>query len=251
MKRAGLVLLTIAIGMSAARAARAEDDTSSTRPAASSEAAPSKKNEKLSAFATQRPHAQGGERNLETGKVYKKGQFLPLNKPVQLALPLSNGRTKGSVDPVTSATRGPVSIPVRSSDTGPVSIPVRTATPPAEAAPSASAPALAPAPPEPVPVAPAPPPVPPPGAAEADDPRARYEAAARLEARDPASALATYRALAGGHGPWAGNALFAAGRLAADRGQRAEAQELLRRYLDRFPSGPNVADARALLDRLR
>lgn len=77
-----------------------------------------------------------------------------------------------------------------------------------------------------------------------------YEAAAKKEKSDPDAALATYRKIASGTGPWAPNALFAAGRLEADRGHRAEATRLLNAYLTRFPRGPNAVDARALIDRM-
>lgn len=79
----------------------------------------------------------------------------------------------------------------------------------------------------------------------------RYETAALAEARDPDVAIAGYRALAAGHSVWSANALFASGRLQAERGRRADARRLLHEYLDRFPSGPNVDDARQLLERLR
>ena len=79
----------------------------------------------------------------------------------------------------------------------------------------------------------------------------RYERAARLEASDPNGAIALYRGLAAGADVWASNALFAHGRLEADRGRRDSARTLLRAYLERFPSGPNAEDARRLLDRLR
>jgi hypothetical protein len=79
----------------------------------------------------------------------------------------------------------------------------------------------------------------------------RYERAARLESSRPADAIAIYRALATESGPWAANALFAAGRLQADRGDRAEAERLLGEYLTRFPHGPNAGDALDLLRRAR
>jgi hypothetical protein len=75
-----------------------------------------------------------------------------------------------------------------------------------------------------------------------------YEQAARSEAKTPAEAMATYRRLAAGGGPWAAPSLFAAGRLAHDRGDTAAARALLRQYLDRYPNGPNADDARRLLD---
>jgi TolA-binding protein len=63
-------------------------------------------------------------------------------------------------------------------------------------------------------------------------------------------ALATYRELAAGSGPWAMNALFAEGRFEVERGHRAEAKRLLDEYLARFPSGPNAQDARVLRARV-
>ena len=79
----------------------------------------------------------------------------------------------------------------------------------------------------------------------------RYNEAAQLEGRRPDEALAIYRDLASGSGPWAMNALFAEGRLQADRGLTDDAQRLLSDYLSRYPQGPNADDARRLLDRIR
>jgi hypothetical protein len=76
--------------------------------------------------------------------------------------------------------------------------------------------------------------------------REQYEAAASLEATDQAAALAAYQKLAKGTDKWAANALFAAGRLAAELG-RADAAELLDQYVARYPKGANAADARTLL----
>jgi hypothetical protein len=81
--------------------------------------------------------------------------------------------------------------------------------------------------------------------------QARYETAAQLEARAPEEALAIYSTLASGSGPWAANALYAEARLQMDRGLATEASALLRRYLERFPDGPNADDARAVLQKLR
>src|SRR5262249_51861580 len=78
-----------------------------------------------------------------------------------------------------------------------------------------------------------------------------YEQAARLEGRAPEQAIAIYRALAAGDDAWAANALYAYGRLEADRHHRAEARQLLGEYLARFPQGVNVRDARHLLEKLR
>jgi hypothetical protein len=82
-------------------------------------------------------------------------------------------------------------------------------------------------------------------------PRDQYEAASRLEAEQPAAAIALYRELAHQGGAWGANALFAAGRLETDRGDQNEARRLLHEYLVRYPTGPNANDARQLLDRLR
>lgn len=82
------------------------------------------------------------------------------------------------------------------------------------------------------------------------DDRARFEKAAALEATDARAALAEYRSLAHGKGKWAANALYAAGRLAAELGDHPVATKLLRSYLARFPSGGNASDARAMLETL-
>ena len=79
----------------------------------------------------------------------------------------------------------------------------------------------------------------------------RYEYAAQLEARDPQQSITIYRVLAAGDDAWAQNALYAYGRLEADRHHRSEALRLLREYLDRFPQGVNARDARQLIDKLR
>jgi hypothetical protein len=76
----------------------------------------------------------------------------------------------------------------------------------------------------------------------------RFERAARLEAKDPAAALAIYQQLARGKGPWAANALYAQARLELERGRPARAEPLLRRYLERHPQGMNAADVRQLLE---
>jgi hypothetical protein len=80
--------------------------------------------------------------------------------------------------------------------------------------------------------------------------QSRYEAAERVERSDPASALRTYLDLGRGSDAWAQNALYAAGRLDADRGARQDAVRLLEEYLRRFPRGSNAQDARALRDSL-
>jgi hypothetical protein len=94
-------------------------------------------------------------------------------------------------------------------------------------------------------------PEPPPPAITSAALRERFESAAALEVRDPLAAARIYRELASGSGAWAANALFAEARLSVERGHREAARTLLSAYLDRFPSGPNAADARALLIRLK
>lgn len=86
-----------------------------------------------------------------------------------------------------------------------------------------------------------------PGSAPALSPRARYEEAARLEGTDPGRAERLYTALARGRGPWSAHALFALGRLELERGQATRGRATLRRYLARYPGGPNAEDARRLL----
>jgi len=80
--------------------------------------------------------------------------------------------------------------------------------------------------------------------------RAAYEGAARSEVSDPAGAMSAYRRLAAGGGPWAAPSLFAAGRLAVERGDRGTGRDLLREYLRRYPTGANAGDARVLLSRV-
>jgi hypothetical protein len=81
--------------------------------------------------------------------------------------------------------------------------------------------------------------------------RARFQTARRQEASDPTAALRAYQELARGDGDSAANALFAAARLEAQRGQAARARELLEAYQRRFPTGSNIEDARSLLRGLR
>lgn len=110
-----------------------------------------------------------------------------------------------------------------------------------------------PPPPVPATITPAPSTAPSPTTSVTDanaEARRQYEAAARSEVSDPAAAMAGYRRVAAGGGPWAAPALYAAGRLAADRGDRPNARALLSEYLRRFPHGANAADARTLLARL-
>ncbi len=76
--------------------------------------------------------------------------------------------------------------------------------------------------------------------------RARYEHLAAIEVRSPSVALAGYIELAHGTSRWAEVALFAAGRLAADR-KDPRATSLLETYLKQFPGGKNADDARELI----
>jgi len=85
----------------------------------------------------------------------------------------------------------------------------------------------------------------------AEPAQARFEAASALERSDPARAVELYRGLEGGTDSWAQHALYAHGRLEAARGNRAQARQILERYLIRFPKGPNSVDARSVLARLR
>lgn len=77
----------------------------------------------------------------------------------------------------------------------------------------------------------------------------KFEKMQSLEVRDPQGAITGYLELSKGNGRWAANALYAAGRLAADRGD-PRAKTFLRIYLRRFPSDDNVMPARTLLKRL-
>jgi hypothetical protein len=85
--------------------------------------------------------------------------------------------------------------------------------------------------------------------AEAERARVAFERAARLEAAEPAKALRIYAAISARPGPWAANALYAAGRLELERGNAERSRTLLQRYLKRYPKGANVSDAQVLLAR--
>jgi hypothetical protein len=87
-------------------------------------------------------------------------------------------------------------------------------------------------------------------AAPVSEPGERFEQAARLEASDPEAAIAVYRKLAAGQGPWAANGLYAEARLEFERGRPQRAATLLRRYLSRYRDGSNVEDVEALLKRI-
>jgi len=82
-------------------------------------------------------------------------------------------------------------------------------------------------------------------------PRERFERAATLERTSPSVSISLYRGMENGSDSWAANALFAHGRLELTRGNRAEAERLLKRYLTRFPRGANADDAQALLKRMK
>ncbi|HEY6035587.1 MAG TPA: FecR domain-containing protein [Kofleriaceae bacterium] len=89
------------------------------------------------------------------------------------------------------------------------------------------------------------------GSAAANDRDAlKYAELARLEASAPDAAMSGYLSLSKGSGRWAQVALYAAGRLAADR-REARAATFLEIYLHRFPHGANADDARQLLARLK
>jgi len=96
-------------------------------------------------------------------------------------------------------------------------------------------------------------PEPAPGSASAesvDRERAEYERLAALEPKSPEQALNGYLLLSKGTSRWAGVAMFAAGRLAADR-HNPEAESLLEKYLKSYPKGANAVDAQRLLSRLK
>lgn len=138
-----------------------------------------------------------------------------------------DGQQWTSTRPETIAARRPAPAPIEAPKTG-------TSSP----RPS-PAPAIAPTRPEP-PATPA---------AGPDLDHAKFDRLVGLEQTNPRAAMTGYLELSQAGGKWAANALFAAGRLAADRGD-ARARTLLEVYLRRFPAGANVDDARALLARL-
>jgi len=82
------------------------------------------------------------------------------------------------------------------------------------------------------------------------DEASEFDRLTSLEARDPKSALAGYLALSKGNTKWSAVALYAAGRLSADR-KDPRAATFLDIYLRRFPRGANAADARDLLNRVK
>ena len=118
---------------------------------------------------------------------------------------------------------------------------VASAGPLAPLAPSLS-PSVPTAPPHvPVPTAPT--------APTAPTEQARFRRLTALEATDPDAAIAGYLTLARGTSRWSELALFAASRLAVDRGD-PRAPGLLISYLHRFPRGANADDARELISQL-
>jgi FecR protein len=78
-----------------------------------------------------------------------------------------------------------------------------------------------------------------------------FNAAARVERRDPDGAAAVYRRIAADGSEWAPTALFALAQLEAKRGHRREAIDLLRAYLAQYPRAINADDAREYLRRLQ
>ncbi len=88
-------------------------------------------------------------------------------------------------------------------------------------------------------------------AVEAERHRREFERAASLEASNPEEATRLYRRLSRADSSWSANALYALARLELVRGNRAAAERELRSYLARYPSGPNVQDARELLRQIR
>jgi hypothetical protein len=79
----------------------------------------------------------------------------------------------------------------------------------------------------------------------------RYNEAQRLEASNPAAAIALYREVARAGGKWGANALYAQALLELERGNTGEARRLLKRYVNRYPKGANIRDAKDLLEGLR
>ncbi len=102
--------------------------------------------------------------------------------------------------------------------------------------------AIAP-PPEPPPVvAPVVPPAPPPTTEHAPSPEAAFNAAQRLEARDPAAAMRAYRAVANGKDRYAALALYSVAELAIARHDATAALAALDEYGRRFARGANAED---------
>jgi len=78
--------------------------------------------------------------------------------------------------------------------------------------------------------------------------RRLFDKAQRMSASDPERAIELFSRVAEGSGTWAALALYAQADLELQRGKRAAARSLLRRYLNRFPRGPNADDARRSLE---
>jgi FecR protein len=177
-----------------------------------------------------------------------------MDPPAPAPRSASHSRNKSAPVPKAASLKQPPLIAANDPAAQPAALPAPVAAPPSlAAAAAATAPASVNPPPKteapttqpPATVAPPPPQPAPPSAQE------MYEAAAQLEAQNPDGALATYRKIAGGGGPWAANALFAAGRLQAHRGRSGDAARLLDEYIARFPNGANAADARELLAKVK
>jgi hypothetical protein len=156
------------------------------------------------------------------------------SSPTSASNPASASTPASTPSPTSTSASTPAYPPLAHTATRPRVAPAPAPTPP---------PALTLAPVAPQDTSPLPPPEP--------TAQSRYETAARLERTDPARALRVYTELARGSDAWAQNALYAAGRLQADRGARTDAARLLEEYLRRFPLGSNAQDARALRESLR
>ena len=160
----------------------------------------------------------------------------------------------GQAVPAATQTSSPVAAPVAPGDPSPVLSPESPATvdAPAVAATHPPSPGRRAATPGPAPSA-----APQVSVAEsaapspAPSPQEQFETAAKIERTRPDDAEALYRQLVSGGTGWSASALFALGRLEADRGRRADAVRLLQEYVTRYPRGINVDDARTLLSQMR
>ena len=183
----------------------------------------------------------------------------PIANPNPNPIAASTPTSTSTPAPTPTPTPAPIAAaPPRPRHSRPAAAP-RLASPQSQPPPEPQAPPQSPPPPapqaqtqiQPQPVAA--PPVPPQDPLPLPDatPQSRYESAAQLERTDPSRALRVYLDLARGADLWSQNALYAAGRLQADRGARTDAARLLEEYLRRFPRGSNAQDARALRESLR
>jgi hypothetical protein len=165
----------------------------------------------------------------------------------------------GPAVPAATQASSPVAAPVAPSEPSPVLSPESPAAvdAPAVATTHPLAPGRRAAPPGSVPPGSAPSAAPQVTVAEsaapapAPSPQVQFETAAKIERTRPDDAEALYRQLVSGGTGWSASALFALGRLEADRGRRADAVRLLQEYVARYPRGINVDDARALLNQMR